>query len=283
MKILTPEEEQAHYNATLKGGIGGGVAGVLVGTGAVAAASARYPFFRGLTLPFRTFLVVSSGTFAAIISADKYSRYYEQSRHPESRYEDESKSLQDQLNSQKSTQERTVQWAEDNKYSIVFGSWVASMATALGIVGRSPYLTGQQKLVQARVYAQGLTMAVVIASLALEGSDSARGKGRWETVKILDPNDPTHKHVIEKKIHHERYAGEDQWRDMVEAEEERIKERETAVNHEREKEHKKNGSSGKKGDGNGHSEGKGKVAEKKVDLEHGKKVEEAKDKKINAP
>nr|OQO21544.1 hypothetical protein B0A51_10899 [Rachicladosporium sp. CCFEE 5018] len=276
MKILTPEEEKAHYNATLKGGIGGGVAGVLVGTGAVAAASARYPFFRGLTYPS------APSSSSPIISADKYSRYYEQSRHPESRYEDESKSLQDQLNSQKSTQERTVQWAEDNKYSIVFGSWVASMATALGIVGRSPYLTGQQKLVQARVYAQGLTMAVVIASLALEGSDSARGKGRWETVKILDPNDPTHKHVIEKKIHHERYAGEDQWRDMVEAEEERIKERETAVNQEREKEHKKNGA-GKKADGNGHSEGKGGKGEKKVDLEHGKKVEEAKDKKINAP
>ncbi|KAK6427978.1 Replication factor C, subunit RFC4 [Oleoguttula sp. CCFEE 5521] len=272
MKILTPEEEQAHYNATLKGGIGGGLVGVLVGTGAVAAASQRYHFFRGLTLPFRTFLVVSTGTFAAIISADKYSRHYENSRHPESRYEDESKSLQDQLNSQKSTQERTVQWAEDNKYSIVFGSWVASMATALGIVGRSPYLTGQQKLVQARVYAQGLTMAVVIASLALEGSDSARGKGRWETVKILDPNDPTHKHVIEKKIHHERYAGEDQWRDMVEAEEERIKERETAVKHEREKEHKKTGKKPEAG-----------KAEKKVDLEHGKKADEAKDKKINAP
>ena len=96
----------------------------------------------------------------------------------------------------------------------------------MGIVGRNPYLTGQQKLVQARVYAQGLTLAVVIISLAFETSDSARGKGRWETVKIVDPNDPEHKHMIEKQIHHESYAGEDQWRDMVEAEEEKLKEKE---------------------------------------------------------
>ena len=121
-----------------------------------------------------------------------------------------------------------MDWISDNRYGVVFGSWVASMAGALGIVGRNPYLTGQQKLVQARVYAQGLTLAVVIISLAFETSDSSRGKGRWETVKIIDPNDPEHKHVIEKQIHHESYAGEDQWRDMVEAEEERIKNREQA-------------------------------------------------------
>lgn len=78
-------------------------------------------------------------------------------------------------------------------------------------MGRNPYLTGTQKLVQARVYAQGLTLAVVIASLALEAKDRGDGAGRWETVKVLDPTDPTHKHMIEKKIHHEKYAGEDQW------------------------------------------------------------------------
>jgi len=69
---------------------------------------------------------------------------------------------------------------------------------------------------------------VVAVSLTNKTTDSATGKGRWETVKVLDPNDPTHKRMIEKKIHHERYAGEDQWRDMVEAEEQRMKEREEA-------------------------------------------------------
>ena len=113
------------------------------------------------------------------------------------------------------------------------------MGTALGLVGRNPYLTGAQKLVQARVYAQGLTVAVVIISLAFETSDSQRGKGRWETVKIMDPNDPEHKHMIEKQIHHESYQGEDQWRDMIEAEEQRLKEKEAA--------HKKHGKKHDKG------------------------------------
>jgi hypothetical protein len=88
------------------------------------------------------------------------------------------------------------------------------MGIALGLVGRNPYLSRAQKLVQARVYAQGLTLAVLVATAAFEMGDASKGKGRWETVKILDPNDPEHKHIIEKRIHHEAYAGEDLWRGM---------------------------------------------------------------------
>ena len=105
-----------------------------------------------------------------------------------------------------------MDWGKENRYPIVAGSWVLSMGIALGIVGRSPYLSTQQKLVQARVYAQGLTIAVLIASAAFEIGDRGKGEGRWETIKIIDPNDPEHKHLIEKKVHHERYEGEDQWR-----------------------------------------------------------------------
>lgn len=67
---------------------------------------------------------------------------------------------------------------------------------------------------QARVYAQGLTLAVLVATAAFEVGDASKGKGRWETVMVLDPNDPEHKHLIEKKIHHEAYEGEDLWRGM---------------------------------------------------------------------
>lgn len=186
-------------------------------------------------------------------------------RNPERQYEDESQSLQDTLSSQKTLGQRAFSWAAENRYSLVFGSWVASMAGALTIVGRNPYLSGQQKLVQARVYAQGLTMAVVIASLAFEGVDSAQGKGRWETVRYVDPNDPEHKKIIEKQVHHESYKGEDQWRDMVAAEEERIKERENVV---REKQEQR---------------GNKKAAKKHTleEAEHGKPTE-SKDSKLNA-
>ncbi|KAF2858502.1 hypothetical protein K470DRAFT_221186 [Piedraia hortae CBS 480.64] len=229
MKILTKQEEEEHYRATVRGGVAGGLAGVTAGVLGVTLAGRRYPAVRSLTLPFRAFLVTSCGTFATIVSADRASSKYEQAKHKDRDYKDRQQSIMDQIAAGRTSTERTKEWFSENRYSIVFASWVASLGIAFSLVGRNPYLTTAQKLVQARVYAQGLTVAIVIISLALEGRDRATGSGRWETVKVLDPNDPTHKHLIERRIHHERYSGEDQWMDMVAAAEERMKARAEAV------------------------------------------------------
>lgn len=229
MKILTKEEEQAHYNATLKGGITGGTVGLIVGGAVVYGANARFHGFRQLTLPMKTFLATSSTTFAAIVNADRSSRNFEKARDPQRQYRDKASTDLDQVRASESTFQKLKDWGRENRYPIVTVSWVASMAIALGLVGRNSYLTGAQKLVQARVYAQGLTLAVLVATAAFEVGDASKGKGRWETVKYLDPNDPEHKKIIEKRIHHEAYAGEDLWRDMVAAEERKIEARKSAA------------------------------------------------------
>ncbi|QSZ29574.1 hypothetical protein DSL72_004090 [Monilinia vaccinii-corymbosi] len=222
MKILTKEEEEAHYNATVKGGSIGGLVGLAVGGAALYVANSRFHTINGLTIPMKTFLVTSSGTFTAIICADRASRSYEWNRDPSRKYKDKSTLLLEQEKANETTAQRLKAWGKENRYSIVTASWLASMGIAFGMVSRNKYLTGAQKLVQARVYAQGLTLAVLVASAAFEMGDAKKGTGRWETVTILDPNDPEHKHLIQKRIHHEAYKGEDLWRDMVEAEERRI-------------------------------------------------------------
>jgi hypothetical protein len=163
----------------------------------------------------KAFLITSAGTFCAIISADRSSRGFETSRDPARRYRDQSSAAREEVRRSETTLQRAKDWGRENRYSIVTASWVASMGVALGLVKRDPYLTGAQKLVQARVYAQGLTIAILLATALLEVGDASKGKGRWETVKIVDPNDPEHKHLIEKRIHHEAYEGEDLWRGML--------------------------------------------------------------------
>jgi len=228
MKILTKEEEQAHYNATVKGGSIGGAIGLALGGAVVYGANARFRGFHSLTLPMKTFLVTSSGTFAAIIAADRSSRGFEAAREPNRKYRDTASTELDVIRQNETTFQRFKEWGRENRYPIVTASWVASIGVALALVGRNPYLSRAQKLVQARVYAQGLTLAVLIATAAFEVGDANKGRGRWETVKILDPNDPEHKHIIEKRIHHEAYSGEDLWRDMVAAEERKIEARKQA-------------------------------------------------------
>jgi len=211
---LTKEDEAAFYNATVKGGTLAGVVGLAVGSAGVYAAQHRYTLIRNLTLPFKVFLAVSTGSFAAIIGADRSGRAYEAAQHPDRDYHSARQAQLEALDASASQKERALRWASENRYSIVFGSWVASMGTAFALVSRSPMNTAQ-KLVQARVYAQGLTMAVVIASLALEGADMKAAQQESKDGKVTS--------AIKQK---RRLTDADQWMDMVEAEEERMKERE---------------------------------------------------------
>lgn len=211
MKVLSPEEEKAHYNAVIRGGLIGGTSGLALGLGSVFIAAKRYPAFRQLTLPFRAFLVTSTGTFGAIINADRYSASFQKAQDPKANYRDASSRARELLKENESTYSRFMQWGRENRYSIVGVSWIASMAIALALVKRAPMSTSQ-KVVQARVYAQGLTLAVLIISAAFEMNDVKKGEGRWETVMVVDPNDPKHEHLIEKKIHKEEYEGQDLWK-----------------------------------------------------------------------
>ncbi|KAH7027740.1 mitochondrial hypoxia responsive domain-containing protein, partial [Microdochium trichocladiopsis] len=225
MKVVSKEEEAAHYREVLKGGSIGGFLGLSAGLAGVAIASRRYTAFRQLTIPFRAFLVTSTGTFAAIVNAERYSNDFHKRNNPMNFYKDQAQLAQEAARAQETGLQAAKEWGRRNRYSIVFASWLASMGIALAMVGRNKYLSTSQKLVQARVYAQGLTLAVLVASAAFETADAKSGSGRWETVKVLDPADPEHKRLIEKKVHKEEYEGQDLWKDMVAAEERRINER----------------------------------------------------------
>lgn len=182
----------------------------------------RWPIVNSLTIPMKAFLATSVGSFSAIIVADRYSRAYEHIRRPESIVQKTSSQLiLEQAKLEQTQAERAKDWLRANRYPIVFGSWLASMGLAFGLVHRNPYLTGAQKIVQARVYAQGLTVGVLVASFGLEALDKKDGKSRWETVMVRDPDDPSK--LVPKRVHLEMYPGQDKWRDMITAEENRLK------------------------------------------------------------
>jgi hypothetical protein len=197
MKVLTKEDEDAHYREVLKGGLNGGMLGLGLGMGASVILSRRSHLFESLTVPFKAFFVTSTGTFLAIINADRRSRDFERQRYA-GEYEDATAKRYREMQENLSTWEKTKVLAREYRYPIVMGSWAASMAGSLAIVSRDKYLTTAQKLVQARMYAQGLTLMILIATAAFEVSDA-----RSREDLALDPK---------KEVHHEHYSGEDMWK-----------------------------------------------------------------------
>jgi Hypoxia induced protein conserved region len=226
----------------VKGGTIGTIAGLVGGAAGVMAASRRFHTVRSLTLPMKAFLVTSSSTFCGIIAADHSSRSFEAQRQEKTRYlESREERIRRGELARMSFPQRAKLFFHEEKYKIIGVTWAASMIGAFVLVGRNPYLTGQQKIVQARVYAQGLTLAVLCASAAFEMRDQRRGKGLIETTK----KGRQAKMEAERPGHLEHDNTQDLWKDMVAAEEERLKQRHQPV-YARQKAEKKDEGEGSK-------------------------------------
>ncbi|CRG89945.1 hypothetical protein PISL3812_06984 [Talaromyces islandicus] len=211
MKLLTKEEQDAHYRQVVQGGALGTFLGFAGGLAGVLAASRRFHTVRSLTLPMKAFLVTSSSTFVGIIAADHSSRAFEAARNQNMQYlEQREAQLHKDESAGMTRKDRLFEFLHEEKYKIIGATWVASIVGSFVLVGRNPFLTGQQKLVQARVYAQGLTVALMCATAAFEIHGQRQGRG------IMDASKKQQHHV-------ERYEGEDLWMDMVNAEEDKLK------------------------------------------------------------
>ncbi|GAA5865816.1 hypothetical protein JCM3774_003107 [Rhodotorula dairenensis] len=183
--------EQAHYSETVWGGLRGGLAGLAVGgAGAVALQRAQVQAFTRLTLPLKAFAVTALGTAGFIISADKASREYElrkyaigsgtaleRSAHEGQRLEQQAGIAGGRSHADKpvTTREAVVEWAKENRWTAVGLTWIGSMAASGAYIAATP-LSFSQKLVQARMVAQGVTVVALIASAGLNLIPNAEGK-----------------------------------------------------------------------------------------------------------
>jgi hypothetical protein len=201
MKLLTPEEEKAHYRAVLTGGTIGGLIGLGIGVAANSYFYRRSPFYRSLTVPLRAFFISSAGTFGAIIEADRYSRAFEAQQRAGDRV-----LLERRMRELAEEEARMTKWeklmklGKEHRYKIVTASWAAAMAGSLAYVSRDKYLTTAQKLVQARMYAQGLTLLILVATAGFEVADARAAKKEAQL------------HPGQQKVRREAYAGEDLWK-----------------------------------------------------------------------
>ncbi|CAG8768878.1 30314_t:CDS:2, partial [Gigaspora margarita] len=158
MKILTKEEEEEHYRATVKGGIKGAIIGLGVSLGVSLVAQRYSRFYQHLTLPIKAFLVSSGATAACITSAERAGLNYERRRYG---FYQPVKEPHQQL----PTTRVVKDFISENRYSIVCGSWA---------------------LIQARMYAQALTIVMVLATAGLSMSSNQPkitvGSDQWKEI-----------------------------------------------------------------------------------------------------
>lgn len=168
MKILTSEEIKAHRNHTLLGGLEGCVAGLAISAIGFKFLPKRYPNFKPKTLPWsmKTAMFITPPTLLTAICAEEASNSFEEMRYSSDLLAEESKERL--ANWQNSTiSEKLIDGLSLHKYKIIVGLWAGSLYGSWVYVNRDKIMTTSQKAVQARMYAQFITVLLLLASIGL--------------------------------------------------------------------------------------------------------------------
>ncbi|KNE66062.1 hypothetical protein AMAG_10325 [Allomyces macrogynus ATCC 38327] len=153
----------------------GGVIGLAVGVAGVMIGSRISTNFNALTTPFKVFLISSAATAGLVIEGERATFHS-----PASRYHYH-QVLQEQVHAaehheqvQESALDQARDWALDHRYQLTLGIWVAAMGGSFFSLYRNKNLGMGQKIVQARVYAQGAVLAALMATAGLQALGSKK-------------------------------------------------------------------------------------------------------------
>ncbi|KAI9001417.1 hypothetical protein BD414DRAFT_474561 [Trametes punicea] len=211
MKLVTKEEQDAQQRATIIGGIKGFTGGLAFALPASYILHRRWPYYRALPPSLKALGVVIVAVPAFVISAEHAGQRFE-----EEHWTGAGKAELDAVQARQkarwenmTTSQKITDFAKRHEYGIILGSWATALIGSFTYIMRDPYQSVPQKLVQARMWAQGLTIGILIAAGVLTHTQRAR--------KYEEEEDP--------RFHHTE--ADHSWRDILEQEE---KERALAKN-----------------------------------------------------
>ncbi|CAL1701005.1 unnamed protein product [Somion occarium] len=172
MKIVTKEEQDAQQRATIEGGAKGFFGGLAFALPASYLLNRRWPYYRHLPPSLKALGVIVVVVPSFVISAEKAGQRFERERWTGiGKYELDTVQAREQARWDRMTLGQKVRdVAIRHQYGMIGGAWAISMLAAWGIIMRNPYQTIPQKVVQARMWAQGLTIGVLIAAGVLTHS-----------------------------------------------------------------------------------------------------------------
>ncbi|KAK7696002.1 hypothetical protein QCA50_000642 [Cerrena zonata] len=172
MKLATQEELEGHHNATVRGAVEGVLAGLAISIPGSYYLHRRWAYYRSLPIQLKALGVVMVVAPLYAIQAERRGVEFDKSTWTgagKRELDREEAALEKQWEGL-STGDKVKTWAANNQYKVILGSWALSMVAAGAIVWRNKYQSSAQKIVQARMWAQGLTVGVLITAGVLTHS-----------------------------------------------------------------------------------------------------------------
>ncbi|KAJ6610428.1 hypothetical protein B0H10DRAFT_2060756 [Mycena sp. CBHHK59/15] len=179
MKLLTPEQIEGHTRASRRGALEGTlVAGSIATLGSIYS-HRRWAYYRTLPPSLKVLGILVITAPALSIQAERRGLEYDKSQ-----WQGDGVRLLD-------AREDVANWASRHEYSIIIGGWALSLALAGGIISRNKYQTTAQKVVQARMWAQGLTIGIILTAAGLKhnhnkGEEASRPSADHSWMEVLE-------------------------------------------------------------------------------------------------
>jgi len=176
MRPLTDKQVQEHEAASRRGALEGLLAGGAVALAGSLYAQKHWHAYQRLPPSLKALGVIILAAPAFSIQAERRGIQYERSQ-----WSGEGLRVMDERELQRMKRwdsmtlgQKIGDWSYRHQYSLIMGSWAASLGLAAAIISRNKYQTYPQKIVQARMWAQGLTIGLIIAAGALTHTKRAK-------------------------------------------------------------------------------------------------------------
>lgn len=166
MKIISDDDVHNYSGAIAKGGLKGATVGVGLSAGITYWLKKRSGLYRSMTPTVKTFFFLAPVLMCGVTATEWASLQYEEAQYDFGEAE-KAKMVQRDRVKQLPTLERWKIQASNHKYKIIVGAWAASLGGSFWWINRDKYLSKSQKIVQARMYAQALTVAILLGSMLM--------------------------------------------------------------------------------------------------------------------
>ncbi|EDK42530.1 conserved hypothetical protein [Lodderomyces elongisporus NRRL YB-4239] len=167
MKLLTKEEKDAHLQHVISEGAKGLVYGAVVSAGIFSYLKYRKPArFATFTGSIKAAILAMPTISIAAFWADQGSWEFDQMMH-QSDYQQEQVLKEYREYNKLSLSDKIFTQLNKHKYQIIISAWAASLYGSWVLVNRDKIMTTAQKAVQARMYAQGITIILLLGTILL--------------------------------------------------------------------------------------------------------------------
>ncbi|KAG0028934.1 hypothetical protein BGZ81_004285 [Podila clonocystis] len=164
----------------------------LVAGGLIAMSGARYSqTYRTLSQPMKYFLLGSGTAATSILFGDHARVQYEDRQLLRHLDQEAAEAARAEIRAQRGIMAELNYQVRENRNMVVGVSWLTCMAGSLGYTFSKKGLTTTQRIVTARMYAQGFTVLVMMAVAALELTDAPKSKtevltDEWKAILAKD-------------------------------------------------------------------------------------------------